>query len=90
MADREILNFHSKKTAFGKNSKFKVLPVRCQTNTLLKSEGKRQVNFDHGSTLMCLVFLDAHDARHIVLLKDIIRLFMSVNVAVENKKCRRH
>ena len=43
--DREILNLHSKKTAFELNSKFKILPVRCQTNTLLKYEGKREVNF---------------------------------------------
>ena len=45
MADLEILNLHSKKTAFGQNSKLKILPVRCQTNTLLKSEGKWKVNF---------------------------------------------
>ena len=52
MVDRKILNLHSKKIAFGYNSKLKILPVRCQTNTLLKSEGKREVNFFyHGSTL---------------------------------------
>ena len=45
MADREILNLHSKKTAFEYNLKLKILPVRCQANTLLKSEGKREVNF---------------------------------------------
>ena len=44
MADSEILNLHSKKTAFEQNSKLKILPVRCQTNTLLKSEGKREVD----------------------------------------------
>ena len=45
MADRAILNLHSKKTTFEDNSKLKVLPVRGQTNTLSKSEGKREVNF---------------------------------------------
>jgi len=58
MAGREILNLHSKKTAFGYNSKLKILPIRCQTNTLLKSEGKREVNFfDHSSTLRKLFLL---------------------------------
>ena len=45
MADREILNLHSKKTAFKQNSKLQILPVRCQINTLLKSEGEGEVNF---------------------------------------------
>ena len=41
--DCESLNF-KKKTALGWNTKFKISPVRCQTNTLLKSGGKRAVN----------------------------------------------
>ena len=42
IAEREILNLHAKKKAFGWNSKDKILPVRCQTNSLLKSEGKKK------------------------------------------------
>ena len=45
MADGEIQNLHSKQTAFGYNSKLKILPVRCQVNTFSKSKGKREVNF---------------------------------------------
>ena len=36
------------------------------------------------------IYLHAHDVRHIVLLKHIIRLFASVSVAFENKKSLRH
>ena len=62
MADSEILNFHSKKTAFRQHSKLEILPVRCQTNTLLISEGKKRAEFfDHSSTLI-LTYLNFRPA----------------------------
>ena len=45
MVDCEIPNLYSKKTTFGYNSKLKILPVTFQTNMLLKSEEKREVDF---------------------------------------------
>ena len=45
--NREILNSScaQRKQPLDKIWTLKILPVRCQTNTLLNSEGKREVNF---------------------------------------------